>query len=185
MTALIRIDRSWEPGGPDRPRPIRFCSRCGQPEQDPPGRVRGGTDQRVCRQCGMGLMLTCSRDALPGARAAFVIVRFDLSIGAVSEAGERIFGREQSLVGRSLLDVVTSPLGDDQLARRVGHAGTRPCDPAVMPARLLSDRAGEVGTMAARVATCAPPRAALVTFEPSGFGRSRVPRRRWLGSAPG
>jgi hypothetical protein len=39
-----------------------------------------------------------------------------------------------------------------------------------MPVRLRSGAAG-VGTMAARIATCGPPRAALVTVEPSEFGR--------------
>jgi hypothetical protein len=37
--------------------------------------------------------------------------------------------------------------------------------------RLVSDRARRVGTMAARIATCGPPRAALLTVEPSDFGR--------------
>jgi hypothetical protein len=119
----------------------------------------------------MGLMLTCSRDALPGVKAAFVIVTFDLSVSAVSEAGEKIFGDEASLAGAPFLELVTSPLGDDQLARHVGQAAQRACDPVVMPVRLLSDTTQRVGTMAARIATCGPPRAALVTVEPSEFGR--------------
>jgi hypothetical protein len=41
-----------------------------------------------------------------------------------------------------------------------------------MPVRLQSeDGSRQVGTMAARIATCGPPRAALVTVEPSEFGR--------------
>jgi hypothetical protein len=120
----------------------------------------------------MGLMLTCGRDALPGAAAAFLVVTFELGVSAVSEAGEKIFGPEQSLVGASLLDLVSSPMGDDQLARHVGQAAQRACDPVVMPVRLASSkRASRVGTMAARIATCGPPRAALVTVEPSEFGR--------------
>jgi hypothetical protein len=42
----------------------------------------------------------------------------------------------------------------------------------VMPVRLHGERSGEVGTMAARIATCGPPRAALLTVEPSEFGRA-------------
>jgi hypothetical protein len=170
MTALIRIDRSWTPTGEERPKPIRFCSRCGQPSEEPPKRPdeRG----RVCDLCGMGLMLSTSREALPGAAAAFVIVTFDLSVSAVSDAGEKLFGPEQSIVGTPLLELVTSPLGDEQLARHVGHAAQRASEPVVMPVRLLSPRrAPRFGTMAARVATCGPPRAALVTVEPSPFGR--------------
>jgi hypothetical protein len=119
----------------------------------------------------MGMVLTCPRDALPGEAAAFVILTFELEISAVSEAGEKIFGREQGVIGGHLLDLLTSPMGDDQLVRHTSIAAQRPCDPVVLPVRLLSERASEVGTMAGRIATCGPPRAALLTVEPSHFGR--------------
>lgn len=170
MTALIRIDRSWTPAGGGRPKPIRFCSRCGHPEEEPPGRPE--LRKRVCGQCGMGVVLSCPRDALPGEAAAFLILDWELQVCAVSEAGERYFGAQDGLVGMHLLDVVTSPLGDDQLCRNAEIAAQRPCDPVVMPVRMLR-RAGvtNVGTMAGRIATCGPPRAALLTVEPSEFGR--------------
>jgi hypothetical protein len=119
----------------------------------------------------MGMMLTCARDVLPGDAAAFLICTYDLSVTAVSQAGERIFGREDKVVGRNLLELVTSPMGDDQLARHAGVAAQRACEPLVMPLRLASSKARKVGTLAARIATCGPPRAALVTVEPSEFGR--------------
>ncbi len=170
MTALIRIDRSWTaPGSGERDRPIRFCSRCGQPAEEPPGRF--DRQRRVCAHCGMGMLLSCSREALPGEAAAFAIVTFELAISAISDAGEKVFGKEDALVGSHLLDTLTSPLGDDALERHVGQAAQRPFDPLVMPVRLAGDNAGKVGTMAARIATCEPPRAALVTVEPSEFGR--------------
>jgi hypothetical protein len=120
----------------------------------------------------MGVVLSCPRDALPGEAAAFLILNWELQVCAVSEAGERYFGAQEGLVGMHLLDVVTSPLGDDQLCRNAEIAAQRPCDPVVMPVRLLR-RAGvtNVGTMAGRIATCGPPRAALLTVEPSEFGR--------------
>jgi hypothetical protein len=171
MTALIRIDRSYASAGAGRQRPIRFCSRCGTPSDAPADRPLRGP--RVCERCGMGMLLTCSRDAMPGEAAAFLIATFDMRVSAVSQAGERIFGGEQSLVGRPVLDLIGSPLGDDQLGRYIGQAAQRACDPVVMPVRLL-ERAGsaaKVGTLAARIATCGPPRAALVTVEPTEFGR--------------
>ena len=121
----------------------------------------------------MGMVLNCPRDALPGEAAAFLILDYELRVSAVSEAGERYFGKEGTLIGTGLLDLVTSPLGDDQLARKASVAAQRPCDATVMPVRLVrSDpTAGEVGMMAARIATCGPPRAALLTVEPSEFGR--------------
>jgi hypothetical protein len=169
VTALIRIDRSWTPTGDGRPRPIRFCSRCGHPSEDPPGRPE--LRKRVCERCGMGMVLTCPRDALPGEAAAFLILDYELRVSAVSEGGEKYFGKEEALIGAHLLEVLTSPLGDDQLARNTGLATQRPCDPLVMPVRLLSLDASRVGTLAARIATCGPPRAALLTVEPSGFGK--------------
>lgn len=120
----------------------------------------------------MGMVLSCSRDALPGDAAAFLICTYQLMVSAVSLAGERIFGREEKLIGSHLLDHVTSPLGDDQLARHAGLAAQRPVDPVVMPLRLASPaRTRRLGTLAARIATCGPPRAALLTVEPSEFGR--------------
>ena len=68
VTALIRIDRSWTSAGAGRPHPIRFCSRCGHPSDEPPGRPT--LHRRVCERCGMGMVLSCSRDALPGDAAA-------------------------------------------------------------------------------------------------------------------
>jgi hypothetical protein len=170
MTALIRIDRSWAPRDhAERTKPIRFCSRCGHPSGEPAGQVelRG----RVCRRCGMGMLLQCSRDALPGEAASFVIATFELTLTAVSQAGEKVLGKEDERVGGNLLDLLTSPLGDDLLARNVSQAAQRACDPVVMPVRLLTENARKVGTLAARIATCEPPRAALVVVEPSEFGR--------------
>jgi hypothetical protein len=171
MTALIRTERSWGTSAAERPSQIRFCSRCGHPAEDPPGQPE--QRRRVCGRCGMGMVLSCNRDALPGDAAAFVILTYKLEVNAVSEAGEKIFGPEQSVIGSHLLDLVSSPLGDDQLVRNVAVAAQRRCDAVVMPVRLLSKRAHKVGTLAARIATCGPPRAALLTVEPSDFGHRR------------
>ena len=93
-------------------------------------------------------------------------------MSAVSQAGERIFGKEAGLVGSHLLDLVTSPLGDDQFARHAGLAAQRPVDPVVMPLRFTaSGGKPRVGTLAGRISTCGPPRAVLLTVEPSEFGR--------------
>ena len=93
----------------------------------------------------MGMILTCPRDALPGESAAFLILDYDLRVSAVSEAGERFFGKEKGLIGSRLLDLVTSPMGDDQLARKASVAAQRPCDPVVMPLRLLAPAGDSVG----------------------------------------
>lgn len=170
VTALIRTEGSWIRSAGEGPHPIRFCSRCGRPAEEPPGRSQ--LTRRVCGRCGMGMVLSCSRDALPGDAAAFLICTYELTVTAVSQAGERFFGREHKVLGSHLLDHVSSPMGDDQLSRHASLAAQRAVEPVVIPLRLVSPaKARRLGTLAARIATCGPPRAALVTVEPSDFGR--------------
>jgi hypothetical protein len=120
----------------------------------------------------MGMILTCAREALAGAGAAFVICGQDLNVKAVSRGAERIFGKESGLLGSHLLDHVTSPVGDDQLVHHAGVAAQRDIHPVVMPLRLIgSAKTRMLGTLVARVASCGSPRAALVTVAPSAFGR--------------
>ena len=119
----------------------------------------------------MGMVLNCPRDALPGEAAAFLILDYELrSARSARRANGSSARRNPYRAG--LLDLVTSPLGDDQLVRKASVAAQRPCDATVMPVRLVRPRgAARRGMMAARIATCGPPRAALLTVEPSEFGR--------------
>lgn len=118
----------------------------------------------------MGVVLSCSADALPG--TAFLICTHELTVTAVSQAGERYFGRERSVLGSPLLDLLSSPLGGEQLARHATLAAQWPAQPVVMPLRPAAlARARRLGTLTARIATCGPPQAALVSVEPSEFGR--------------
>jgi hypothetical protein len=150
----------------------RFCSRCGEPAVDPPASEPPPFEQRVCAACGMGVLLRCAAGALPGAGSAFLIVDRALGIAAVSEGAEAIFGSEEALIGKlELLDLLTSTIGDRKLARTVGQAALRVHGPLTVPVRLSGDRADEIGTMACRVSTCGPPRAALLSVEPTHFGR--------------
>lgn len=169
MAALIKIDHSFTSGLAERSNTIRFCSRCGEPGDAPPRTER--TPARVCQLCGMGLLLRCLREALPGARAAFLIVTAELSVSAVSESAEPILGEERELLGTPLTDLLESPLGEAELGRAAGRAALRSREPIVLPVRAVAPRPRGAGMLAARVSTCGPPRAALVTVEPSGFGR--------------
>lgn len=149
----------------------RFCSRCGEPAVDPPAGEAPLFEQRVCGACGMGVLLRCGPAALPGAGTSFLIFTRTLEVAAVSETAEVIFGREEKLLGQGLLDLLTSPVGDRKFARAVGQAALRVHEPLTMPARLVGEKADAVGTMACRISTCGPPRAALVAVEPTHFGR--------------
>lgn len=149
----------------------RFCSRCGEPAIDPPAGEPPVFEQRVCGVCGMGVLLRCSPAALPGARTAFLVVTHSLEVAAVSEAGEAIFGTEEKSLNVRLPDLLCSTIGDRKLARTVSQAALRVHEPVTIPARLVGDKADAVGTMACRISTCGPPRAALVAVEPTHFGR--------------
>ena len=115
------------------------------------------------------MLLSCRHEALPG--EAFLICTYELEVSAVSEAGEEILGEQDTLVGSKLLELATCPLGDEQLARHVALAAARPREPVVVPVRLRSEKGSALGMLAARITTCGPPRAALVTVKPTGFGR--------------
>jgi hypothetical protein len=123
----------------------------------------------VCGACESGVLLSCRTEALPG--DAFLICTYELEVSAVSEAGEEVFGAEDTLIGAKLLDLATCPVGDDQLARYVALAAARPQQPVVVPLRLRAPRGAELGMLAARITTCGPQRTALVTVTPTGFGR--------------
>lgn len=156
----------------DPPAKKRFCSRCGEPAMEPPaGSELPLLEHRVCGICGMGILLRCNPDALPGAGSAFLIADHKLEIAAVSEAAEPIFAPEEKLTGTSLMDLLTSTIGNRKLAKTVSRAALRVHDAVTVPTRLTGPKADEIGTMACRISTCGPPRAALIAVEPTHFGR--------------
>ena len=162
------LTHSQEPFALDRQATIRFCSRCGGPDDTLLGRPE--LRRRVCERCGMGVMLNSSSDALPGPGAAFMVVTAELAVSAVSRSGDKVFGEEGELTGSHLLALVTSPLGDDQLEQLVRRAARSRAETVALPVRLVPEDAPPVGTLSARIASCGPPHAALVAVEPSGFG---------------
>ena len=172
MAAVIRIDHSASFGSAGREPMVRFCSRCGEPGRDLPRGDNPPLQGRVCAACGMGVLLRCSRDAAPG-QMPFLIVKSDLRIVAISQTAEYAFGEEALILETKVTDLLSSPLGEVRFGRTVAQAATRNREPAVIPVRPVAPAAGLAGMLAARIATCGPPRAALVMVEPSEFGRRR------------
>ena len=143
---------------------VRFCSRCGAL---PPGRHRGSDRphaERVCEVCGMGVMLSCPKGALTRPGSAFVVVTDDLRVSAISQPAEALFGTEGSVLGSTLLALISSPLGDDELATRVALAANGTREVVEMPVTLAAARG--VGRFEARIAPCGPPKAGLVAVTP-------------------
>ena len=144
---------------------IRFCSRCGIVREERELGFNPPDLERVCSDCGMGVMLSAGRDALPDSRMSFLIATEDLRISAVSEGAERIFGPETELLGKMLFTAMTSPLGLEELALRIARAAGGGRDVVLLPIELERGRPGYT-RLEARIAACGPPRGALVTIEP-------------------
>ncbi len=150
---------------PPRVERTRFCTRCAATAAEPEAQgVPFGFD-RVCGRCGMGVILTAPRKALPGPGGAFVVVTREGRISAVSEAAESLIGEEPGLIGMPIGSALTSEEGDDRLARQVARAagaGREVAEATVTPVL----QAGENPTrLSARIASCGPPRAALLVLE--------------------
>ena len=150
---------------PDRKDHAQFCSRCGAPA---PERAPIGAQPdsgRVCPSCGLGLVLFCPAEARPAKGAPFLVVKDDLKISAVSEAAERIFGTEDSLVGTLLLSSMSSAVGDETLARTVAAAARGMREVSTLPIYAAAATARRGAGLEARVASCWPPRGALVLVD--------------------
>ena len=117
----------------------------------------------------MGVLLSCAREALPGMGAPFLIATADLSISAVSSAGEMLFGLEENLLGVPLMSVVKATGGKERLGRTVAAAALRNRPPTVLTLRGITPEAESMGLLAARISTCQPPRGALITVGPANL----------------
>lgn len=155
-----------ETTAPPRVERTRFCTRCAATAEEP--EVHGvpfGFD-RVCTSCGMGVMLTAPRKALPGPGAAFVVVTREGRISAVSEAAEPLIGEERGLLGMPIGSALASTEDDDdRLARQVARAagaGREVAEATVTPVLQAGDHPTRLSV---RIASCSPPRAALLVLE--------------------
>jgi hypothetical protein len=144
---------------------VSFCSHCGtepSPAGEPPA-------SRVCGACGLGLMLESRADVAPRVGDAFLVLDRSLSVCAVSEAAERLLAtREPDAVNRHVTDLLM-PAGaedGDRAAESLsvavmwaarGDGGMHSV--VVRPANTFGIR------LTARIASCGPPRAALLVLE--------------------
>lgn len=149
---------------------VAFCGHCGT---RPEWTAIAMAPSRVCQSCGLGLLLEADSDAAPTEGDAFMVLDSALSICAVSSAAERLLAtREIDAVHRHLTELLlpadSEAQARDNLAVAVtwaargdnsGHTVT------VRPANTFGIR------VRARIASCGPPRAALVVFEPSSRSR--------------
>ncbi len=153
-------------GGLDRPENHQwFCGHCAAPS---PGGSAPPPAARVCTRCGLGLLLETREDAVPDARDAFLVVDSRLLIQAMSREAQTLLGRaEEDAVDTAVADLLVP--ADAESASRTGFAAAiaeaaAGHEPDVT--RVFVRPWNTFGVrMRARVATCGPPRAALIVLD--------------------
>ncbi len=147
-----------------------FCGHCAAPA---PGGEAPAPNARVCRSCGLGLLLETREDAAPGAQDAFLVVDASLRVHALSARAEELLGvREDLVVNRPLAELlvpadVEGPRRSDIAAAVADAVGSsdRPAYSFVRPWNTYGVR------VRARIVACGPPRAALIVLEGPRRGR--------------
>jgi hypothetical protein len=138
-----------------------FCTKCAAVPTEEVAPLA-----RVCRSCGMGVLLETRSDVAPGPEDAFLVVDSRLTVQALSRRAEL------------LLDVIEEEVIDKPIAGFLGGADAEADGPEDLMA-LLRDTStdsedlhsvsvrplGAFGVrMIARLIPCGPPRAALVVL---------------------
>jgi PAS domain-containing protein len=122
----------------------------------------------VCGSCGLGLLLEVREDAVPTDRDAFLVVDRTLLVQAMSKQAEAFLGMTEELaidkpVAELLVPADAESQGPTGFAAAVAQAAEGQ-DPET--ARSFVRPWNTFGVrMRARIATCGPPRAALVVLE--------------------
>lgn len=143
---------------------VSFCSHCGTRPASPPA---AGSNSRVCVSCGLGLILESRADGAPSTGDAFLVLDRTLAVCAVSDAAERLLTvNEPDVVNRHISALLMPAHAEERdsasLSAAVtwaarGDGGIRSV--TVRPANTFGIR------LTARIATCGPPRAALLVLE--------------------
>ena len=158
-------------GGRDIPETFRwFCGHCAAPS---PGGAAPPPTARVCTRCGLGLLLETREDAVPEPRDAFLVVDSRLLVQAMSREAQTLLGlAEEDAVDRPVSELLVP--ADAEGESRGGLAA------AIAEAAAGDERDGRAYVrpwntfgvrLRARIATCGPPRAALIVLD-TGRGPS-------------
>jgi PAS domain-containing protein len=158
-------------GARETPETFRwFCGHCAAPS---PGGAPPPPTARVCTRCGLGLLLETREDAVPDPRDAFLVVDSRLLVQAMSREAQTLLGlAEEDAVDRPVSELLVPADAEGEsrggLAAAVAEAaGGDEADGRayVRPWNTFGVR------MRARIATCGPPRAALIVLD-TGRGPS-------------
>jgi hypothetical protein len=141
-----------------------FCSHCGARSA---WVTMDDVPSRVCANCGLGLLLESNADVAPDAGGAFIVLDSSLSVCAVSHGAEKLLAtRETDAVNRHITELLVPADSEGQAANNLAVAVTWAARGDGATRRVTVRPANTFGVrMGARIASCGPPRAALVVFE--------------------
>jgi hypothetical protein len=141
-----------------------FCGHCAKRASWP---TVAEAPSRVCQSCGLGLLLECDENAAPDVGAAFIVIDSTLSVCAVSAAAERLLATpETDAVNRHVTELVVPADAEAQGAQNLAVAITWAARGDDTRRKVVVRPSNTFGIrIPARIATCGPPRAAIVVFE--------------------
>ncbi len=140
-----------------------FCGHCAAP---PPGNEPPAPVARVCRACGLGLLLEAREDHVPSDRDAFLVVDASLLIQGLSRRAEQLLTIVEDLaVNRPVAELLVAAEAESRgpsvaaaIAEALGDGGGLAVHAFVRPWNTFGVR------MRARITPCGPPRAALLVL---------------------
>lgn len=133
---------------------------------------------RVCRSCGLGVMLETRIDVAPTSRDAFLVIDSALLVQAMSKRAETLLGvTEEASVNRPVVQLLVPADAEAGRPARFAAALAEAAAGADEPVGAFVRPWNTFGVrLRARVASCGPPRAALVVLEDHQARALRVVR---------
>jgi hypothetical protein len=158
--ALRLVHSASEP----TPQAAWFCGKCAAPV---PCGALPMPDARVCRACGLGLLLEARADAAPMEGEAFLVVDGTMTVQAVSESAEQLLDvREIDVIHRPEHDLLIPASASNE---RPEHLVAAIIDAVSGSGEVRGVFVRPISTfgvrMRARITACGPPRAALIVLE--------------------
>jgi PAS domain-containing protein len=150
-----------------------FCGNCAapSPSTEPPA-----PSARVCKSCGLGLLLETRSDTAPTADDAFLVIDNALLVQAMSRRAQALLGMtEAEAVNRAVAELLVPADAEARastgFAAAIANAAAGAEDAITAVVRPWNTFGVRIR---ARVAPCGPPRAALVVLEDPQARRLRA-----------
>lgn len=143
---------------------VWFCGKCAVREDD---RWVPAPVTRVCRRCGLGLLLETRVDICPDPADAFLIVDASLTVQALSSGAERLLDiSEPEAIDRPVTDLLVPANSENpdpgEFIRSITEAATGFEEPKTVFVRPCNTFGVRMRTV---IGACGPPRAALIVLK--------------------